>query len=96
MIINKLVIQILRLALKIKCLQNRVKHIVTELYKGIALNDLHIKTEVVKVKKGKARYTLVFFATNGLKTKVNIGRHYNPYTATFNSFSPINTQNKAQ
>ncbi len=82
MIINKLIIQTFRLALKIKCLQNGVKRIVTELYKGIALDDLHIKTEVVKVKKGKARYTLVFFATNGLRTKVNIGRHKDPFSAT--------------
>lgn len=95
MIFCKLLISIFRFALNIRLLKNGVKYIITELYRSIAQDNLSLKTEIIKVKKGKARYTLVFLSTKELTTKVNIGRHYNPYTANFNSFSPINTQNKA-
>lgn len=94
MIICKLIISIFRYAFNIRLLKNGAKHIVTELYRYIAQDNLHLKTEVVKVKKGKARYKLVFLSTSGLTTKVNIGRHYNPYTANFVSFShssPVKT-----
>lgn len=93
--ISNIVIIITRKLLTYKRLQNGLKYIITELYRGIALGDLHLKSELVKVKKGKARYRLVFLSTDRLKLRLNIGRHYNPRTVTFDSFPPTNPQARA-
>jgi hypothetical protein len=95
MIISNLIIKITRKLLTYKCLQNGLKYIITELYRGIALGDLTVKSEVVRVKKGKARYRLVFLSTDRLRLRLNIGRHYNPYTASFDSFTPTDPKIRA-
>lgn len=42
----------------------------------MAQENLRIKTEIVKVKKGKRRYDLMFFETSFGKLKFNLGRHW--------------------
>ena len=49
---------------------------IKELYRRMAQENLKIKTEIVKVKKGKRRYDLVFFETPTGKLKFNLGRHW--------------------
>ena len=49
---------------------------IKKLYREIAEKNLNIKTEIIKVKKGKKRYNLVFFETPKGKLKFNLGRHW--------------------
>ena len=49
---------------------------IKELYRRMAQENLSIKTEIVKVKKGKRRYDLMFFETPVGKLKFNLGRHW--------------------
>ena len=49
---------------------------IKELYRRMAQDDLTIKTEIVKVKKGKRRYDLMFFETKEGRLKFNLGRHW--------------------
>lgn len=65
--------------LLVKALQKRFEAFICKQYKKIALHDLKLKTEVVRVKKGRSRYYLVFFATKEGNYRVNICRHY-PFT----------------
>ncbi len=81
MIIKKFIMWLFRIALKSKRLQKKAASIITELYRDIALGNLHLKTEIVKVKKGKAKYRLVFLSTEKLCYRVNIGRHKQPFSA---------------
>jgi len=81
MIIKKFIMWLFRIALKSKRLQKTATSIITELYRDVALGDLHLKTEVIKVKKGKARYRLVFLSTEKLHYRLNIGRHTQPFSA---------------
>ena len=57
--------------------QNRkqLEPCIKELYRRMAQESLSIKTEIVKVKKGKRRYDLMFFETPKGKLKFNLGRH---------------------
>jgi len=45
------------------------KPLIIHLYKRIALNELEIATEIIYVKKGKIRYTLLIAKDKNLKTK---------------------------
>jgi len=56
---------------------------ISTMYLALAKADLHVKTEIIKVKKGKARFTLVFFRTKNGLTRVNIGRHKTPVATLF-------------
>lgn len=49
---------------------------IKELYRKMAIRNLKIKTEIVKVKKGKNRYDLLFFETPSGEQRVNLGRHF--------------------
>ena len=49
---------------------------IKELYRKMAQDNLKIRTEIVKVKKGNNRYDLAFFETPEGKQKVNLGRHW--------------------
>ena len=49
---------------------------IKDLYRKMAQDNLTIRTEIVKVKKGKNRYEVVFFETPSGKQKVNLGRHW--------------------
>lgn len=62
--------------LVIKALQKRYEAFICKQYKKIALNDLGLKTEIIRVKKGRSRYYLVLFVTKEGNYRVNIGRHY--------------------
>jgi hypothetical protein len=49
--------------------------IITELYRAIAKKDILVNTEsVVRVKKGKIRYSLVVFKDKNLRTKFWISK----------------------
>lgn len=56
-------------------LEGKLKTFITSEYKKIAAAKLPIKTEIIKVKKGKTRYTVAFFATKKGVLKFNFGRH---------------------
>ena len=81
MIINNFITWLFRSALKSKRLQKSTTSIITELYRDIAMGSLHLKTEIIKVKKGKAKYRLVFLSTEKLNYRLNIGRHKEPFSA---------------
>lgn len=49
---------------------------ITNLYRRMAKENLSIRTEIVKVKKGKRRYDLMFFETPEGRLKFNLGRHW--------------------
>lgn len=49
---------------------------IKELYRRTASEALTLKTEVVKVKKGKRKYDLVFFETKEGRLRCNMGRHW--------------------
>jgi hypothetical protein len=49
---------------------------IKELYRRMACENLNIKAEIVKVKKGKRRYDLMFFETPEGNIKFNLGRHW--------------------
>lgn len=46
------------------------------LYRRMAQKNLGIRTEIIKVKKGKRRYDLAFFETPEGKIRLHIGRHW--------------------
>ena len=45
-------------------------------YLEIAKDNLKIKSEIVRVKKGKKRFDLLFFETPQGKLKFDLGRHW--------------------
>jgi hypothetical protein len=47
-----------------------------ELYRGLASKNLKLRSEIVKVKKGKRRYDLLFIETKEGKFRFNLGRHW--------------------
>lgn len=49
---------------------------IKELYRRMADDDLKIRAEIVKVKKGKRRYDLLFLETKTGLLKFNLGRHW--------------------
>jgi len=71
---QKLIFWIIDRALRGK-MQQAMKTKITETYRTFAADRLKIKTDAVKVKKGKRKYTLLFFENKKGKTVVNIGRH---------------------
>jgi hypothetical protein len=71
---QRLIFWIIDRALRGK-MQKVMKTKITETYRILAADRLKVKTDAVKVKKGKRKYTLLFFETNKGKTIVNIGRH---------------------
>ena len=52
-----------------------LKPVVEKLYRAFRYEDLAIKSEIIQVKKGKAKYKLVIVETADGELKVNIGRH---------------------
>jgi len=49
---------------------------VKNLYRGLASKNLKLRSEIVKVKKGKRRYDLLFLETAEGKFRFNLGRHW--------------------
>ncbi len=56
--------------------RTKLEPCIKELYRRMANDNLTIRTEIVKVKKGTRRYDLVFFETPEEKIKFNLGRHW--------------------
>lgn len=56
--------------------RTKLEPCIKELYRRMANDNLKIRTEIVKVKKGTRRYDLVFFETEKGKLKFNLGRHW--------------------
>ena len=52
------------------------KELIKSLYRSIAESDLQITTKIIDVKKGKVRYTLLIIKDKALKTRFNLGRHF--------------------
>ena len=55
--------------------KNLLKPVIAKLYRAFRYEDFAVKSEIVQVKKGKAKYKLVIVETSEGKLKVNIGRH---------------------
>lgn len=53
------------------------KGFIKEQYIKLTREDFEIKSEIVKVKKGKKRYNLLFIETKEGRLRVNLGRHIN-------------------
>ena len=56
-------------------LEGKIKTFITSEYEKIAAAKLPIKTDIVKIKKGKSRYVIAYFATKKGVLKFNFGRH---------------------
>ena len=56
--------------------RQQIEPCIKEHYRRMAQENLKIKTEIVKVKKGTRRYDLMFFETPKGKIKFNLGRHW--------------------
>lgn len=54
----------------------RLEPCIKELYRRMAQDNLKIKSEIVKVKKGKRRYDILFMETKEGKMKFNLSRHW--------------------
>jgi hypothetical protein len=52
-----------------------LKPVVEKLYRAFRYENFAVKSEIIQVKKGKARYKLVIVETAEGRLKVNIGRH---------------------
>lgn len=57
-------------------LRTAIEPSITEMYRQIAKDNLNIRTEIVRVKKGKRKYELLFFQTPEFKLRFNLGRHW--------------------
>ena len=57
-------------------LKSRISSYIIEAYRRTADQNLVIRTEIVKVKKGKNRYDLAFFETKEGIIKFNLSRHF--------------------
>ncbi len=71
----KFVIWILNIAFNGKN-RNELEPCIKELYRRMAQDDLKIKSEIVKVIKGKRRYDLLFMETKNGQLKFNLSRHW--------------------
>ena len=58
-------------------LQTSIKN----LYQTVKRDEFKLKTEIIKVKKGKTRYAIAFFEDANIKLRANIGRHPHPLKA---------------
>ena len=73
--------QLLRLLVKIlnKVFHSKykkfLKPVIEKLYRAFRYENFTVKSEIIQVKKGKAKYKLVIVETADGKLKVNIGRH---------------------
>jgi hypothetical protein len=56
--------------------RSRIEPCIKELYRRMANENLKIKTEIIKVKKGNRRYDLMFFETPSGNLRFNLGRHW--------------------
>ncbi len=56
--------------------RKKLEPCIKNLYRRMAIESLTIRTEIIKVKKGKRRYDLMFFETPKGIIKFNLGRHY--------------------
>jgi len=54
---------------------SQLQLVITDLYKEISLSELKIKTEILKIKKGKAKYHVAFFKDKNLSLKCTMWRH---------------------
>lgn len=52
-----------------------LKPVIEKLYRAFRYENFAVKSEIIQVKKGKAKYKLVIVETAEGKLKVNIGRH---------------------
>ena len=52
-----------------------LKPVISKLYRAFRYENFAVKSEIIQVKKGKAKYKLVIVETSEGKLKVNIGRH---------------------
>ena len=58
----------------------RLEATIKKLYRKMASEDLEIKSEIVKVKKGKTRYSVLYLETPEGKLKFNLGRYFGGQT----------------
>lgn len=56
-------------------LEGKIKTFITKKYEQVAAAKLPLKTEIIKVKKGKCRYMVAYFATKKGDLKFIFGRH---------------------
>ena len=56
--------------------REKLEPCIKELYRRMAQDNLKIRTEIVKVKKGKNRYDVAFFETPGGVTRLNLDRNW--------------------
>jgi len=59
----------------------KLPSLIKKLYKQIRKNEFQLTQEIIHVKKGKLRYTLIIFETENQKYRVNIGRHKDDVSA---------------
>jgi len=52
-----------------------LKTSIKNLYQTVKRDEFKLKTEIIKVKKGKTRYAIAFFEDANMKLRANIGRH---------------------
>jgi len=72
--INKVLIWMLNRSFNGKN-RKKIEPCIKDLYRRMAHENLRIKAEIIKVKKGKRRYDLMFLETVDGKLKFNLGRH---------------------
>lgn len=73
---SRLIVLFFRIMLNIRAFKKSLEAFIVEQYRAKYAADLRLKTEIVKVKKGKTRYCLAFFVTNEGYYRLNIGRHF--------------------
>ena len=56
--------------------RQKIEPCIRECYRRVARDNLKIRAEIVKVKKGTRRYDLMFFETPKGDLKFNLGRHW--------------------
>jgi len=71
----KLLIWVLKKVFESKY-RTKIEATIKDLYRRQAKDNLNIKTKIVKVKKGKRRYDLLFFETPEGQLCFNLGRHW--------------------
>ena len=61
--------------------RSKIETLIKELYRVVASENLQIKSELIRVKKGKKRYDLLIWEMPCGKLKFDLGRHWETKTA---------------
>lgn len=72
---SKILIYLLKKAFDSK-IRESIAPCITELHRRTVSDNLTIRKEIVRVKKGKRRYDILFIETPEGKLKFNLGRHW--------------------